>query len=106
MGAFELRLACPSLSNRRIASPAPISPNGVVQTWGFDTNRSQLVTQTATKGANQLMNLSYSYDAAAGQSGVTKRVEAALLRGAESSDLVKLRRALKSRVLLSRMATK
>ena len=45
--------------------------NGVVQTYGFDANRSQLVTQTATKGANQLMNLTYDYQAAAGQSGAT-----------------------------------
>jgi DNA-binding Lrp family transcriptional regulator len=41
-----------------------------------------------------------------GASAVTKRVDAARLRGAESSDLVKLRRALKSRVRPSQMATK
>ncbi len=41
-----------------------------------------------------------------GASAVTKRVDAARSRGAESSDLVKLRRALKARVRLSQMATK
>jgi RHS repeat-associated protein len=45
--------------------------NGVVQTYGFDANRSQLVSQTATKGATQLINLTYDYQASAGQSGVT-----------------------------------
>ncbi len=41
-----------------------------------------------------------------GASAVTKRVDAARSRGAESSDLVKLRRALKSRVRSSQKATK
>ncbi len=45
--------------------------NGVVQGYTFDGNRSQLVSQTAAKGANQLMNLTYNYQASAGQSGVT-----------------------------------
>ena len=48
--------------------------NGVVQTYGFDTNRSQLVSQTATKGGTQLMNLTYDYQATAGQSGVGSTV--------------------------------
>ncbi|MFY9556083.1 MAG: hypothetical protein WAV47_15335, partial [Blastocatellia bacterium] len=43
--------------------------NGVVATYGFDTNRSQLVSQTASKNGTSLMNLSYSYQASAGQSG-------------------------------------
>ena len=35
--------------------------NGVVHTGGFDANRSQLVSQTASKGATQFMNLRYDY---------------------------------------------
>ncbi len=41
-----------------------------------------------------------------GPSAVTKRVEAARARGAESSELVKLRRSLRSRVRSTRMETK
>jgi RHS repeat-associated protein len=43
--------------------------NGVVETFGLDANRSQLVSQTATKDGNTLMSLTYSYEASAGQSG-------------------------------------
>jgi RHS repeat-associated protein len=43
--------------------------NGVVKTNTFDPNRSQVASQTASKNGASLMNLSYSYDAAAGQSG-------------------------------------
>ncbi len=43
--------------------------NGVVESYGFDVNRLQLTTQTATKGANSRMNLTYSYQASAGQMG-------------------------------------
>jgi YD repeat-containing protein len=45
--------------------------NGVVRNNTFDPNRSQLATQTASKNGVSLMNLSYGYDAAAGQSGAT-----------------------------------
>jgi RHS repeat-associated protein len=47
--------------------------NGVNQTYGYDANRLQLTSQTATKSgwpANGLMNLTYGYDAGAGQMGV------------------------------------
>lgn len=43
--------------------------NGVVESYGYDSNRSQLTSQTATKGANSLMNLTYNYQASAGQMG-------------------------------------
>jgi uncharacterized protein RhaS with RHS repeats len=43
--------------------------NGVVETFWPDANRSQMVWQTATKGGNTLMSLTYSYEASAGQSG-------------------------------------
>ncbi|MFY9574335.1 MAG: RHS repeat-associated core domain-containing protein, partial [Blastocatellia bacterium] len=43
--------------------------NGVVESYGYDANRSQLTSQTATKGANTLINLTYSYQASAGQMG-------------------------------------
>ncbi len=46
--------------------------NGVMETYGYDANRLQLTTQTATKSGgpqNGLMNLTYGYQAAAGQMG-------------------------------------
>jgi RHS repeat-associated protein len=46
--------------------------NGVAETYGYDANRLQLTSQTATKSGgpqNGLMNLTYSYQAAAGQMG-------------------------------------
>jgi RHS repeat-associated protein len=43
--------------------------NGVVESYGYDANRLQLTTQTATKGATSLMNLTYNYQATAGQMG-------------------------------------
>jgi RHS repeat-associated protein len=46
--------------------------NGVAETYGYDTNRMQLTSQTATKSGgpqNGLMNLSYNYQASAGQMG-------------------------------------
>ncbi|HSO75886.1 MAG TPA: hypothetical protein VLU47_13710 [Blastocatellia bacterium] len=43
--------------------------NGVVESYGYDANRMQLTTQTATKSGNQLMNLTYNYQATAGQMG-------------------------------------
>jgi RHS repeat-associated protein len=43
--------------------------NGVVESYGYDANRLQLTTQTATKSGNQLMNLTYNYQATAGQMG-------------------------------------
>jgi RHS repeat-associated protein len=43
--------------------------NGVVESYGYDANRLQLTTQTATRGATSLMNLTYNYQATAGQMG-------------------------------------
>jgi RHS repeat-associated protein len=43
--------------------------NGVVESYGYDANRLQLTSQTATKSGNQLMNLTYNYQATAGQMG-------------------------------------
>lgn len=46
--------------------------NGVTEGFGYDTIRMQLTSQTATKSGgpmNGLMNLTYGYDAAAGQMG-------------------------------------
>lgn len=41
----------------------------VNETYGYDANRMQLTTQTATKAGNTLMNLTYNYQASAGQMG-------------------------------------
>jgi RHS repeat-associated protein len=43
--------------------------NGVVESYGYDANRLQLTNQTATKGATSLMNVTYNYQASAGQMG-------------------------------------
>jgi YD repeat-containing protein len=47
--------------------------DGVVETYGYDPNRLQLTSQTATLNyptySTTLMNLNYSYQAAAGQMG-------------------------------------
>ncbi|HLG15475.1 MAG TPA: RHS repeat-associated core domain-containing protein, partial [Blastocatellia bacterium] len=43
--------------------------NGVVESYWYDANRMQLSSQAATKGATTLMNLTYSYQASAGQMG-------------------------------------
>lgn len=46
--------------------------NGVTEGFGYDANRMQLTSQTATKNGgptNGLMNLTYGYDATAGQMG-------------------------------------
>jgi YD repeat-containing protein len=46
--------------------------NGVIETYGYDANRLQLTSQTATKNGgpqNGLMNLTYGYQASAGQMG-------------------------------------
>jgi YD repeat-containing protein len=43
--------------------------NGVVESYGYDANRLQLTTRTATKGANSLVNLTHNYQATAGQMG-------------------------------------
>ena len=43
--------------------------NGVVETYGYDANRLQLTSQTATRSGNTLMNLTYGYNATAGQMG-------------------------------------
>jgi YD repeat-containing protein len=39
------------------------------ETLGYDANRMQLTSQTATRGGTTLMNLTYSYQATAGQNG-------------------------------------
>ncbi len=43
--------------------------NGVVETFTHDTNRGFLASQSAIKTGSTLLSLSYSYQAAAGQSG-------------------------------------
>src|SRR5438552_5027872 len=46
--------------------------NGVTESYGYDANRMQLTTQTATKSGGPtggLMNLTYAYQASAGQMG-------------------------------------
>jgi YD repeat-containing protein len=46
--------------------------NGITEGFGYDTNRMQLTSQTATKSGgspNGLMNLTYGYNASAGQMG-------------------------------------
>jgi RHS repeat-associated protein len=43
--------------------------NGVVESYGYDSQRLQMTSQTATKGGNTLLNLTYNYQATAGQSG-------------------------------------
>jgi RHS repeat-associated protein len=46
--------------------------NGVTGSYGYDANRMQLTSQTATKSggpANGLVNLTYGYNASAGQMG-------------------------------------
>ena len=46
--------------------------NGVTESYGYDANRMQLITQTATKSGEPtggLMNLTYAYNASAGQMG-------------------------------------
>src|SRR5262249_31985663 len=43
--------------------------NGVNETYGYDAQRLQMTSQTATKGASTLMSLTYSYSASAGASG-------------------------------------
>jgi RHS repeat-associated protein len=43
--------------------------NGVNETFGYDGNRLQLTSQTATKASTSLMNLTYGYQATAGQMG-------------------------------------
>src|SRR5689334_18068932 len=41
--------------------------NGVTESYTYSADRLQLTTQTASKGAISLMNLTYSYSASAGQ---------------------------------------
>lgn len=43
--------------------------NGLVENFTYDSNRMQMTQQTATLGASTLMNLTYSYQASAGQMG-------------------------------------
>ena len=44
---------------------------GVTESYGYDTQRGQMTSQTATKSGANLLNLTYSYQAAAGQNGAT-----------------------------------
>ncbi|MGH7807684.1 MAG: hypothetical protein ACRENT_06280, partial [Thermodesulfobacteriota bacterium] len=51
--------------------------NGLSETYGYDANRMQLTSQTATKNGgpqNGLMNLTYDYHASAGQMGAGSTV--------------------------------
>jgi len=51
--------------------------NGVAETYGYDANRLQLTSQTATKSGgptNGLLNLTYYYQASAGQMGAGSTV--------------------------------
>lgn len=48
--------------------------NGVVESYGYDANRLQLTSQTATNGATSLINLVYSYAASTGQNGANTTV--------------------------------
>ncbi len=43
--------------------------NGVVEGYGYDANRLQLTSQTASIGTTSLLNLTYSYAASSGQNG-------------------------------------
>jgi RHS repeat-associated protein len=43
--------------------------NGVAETYGYDSLRLQMTSQTATKSGNTFLNLTYSYQASAGQNG-------------------------------------
>jgi RHS repeat-associated protein len=43
--------------------------NGVAETYSYDSQRLQMTSQTATKGGNTLMSLTYGYQGAAGQNG-------------------------------------
>ena len=43
--------------------------NGVSETYGYDANRLQMTSQTATKSGTTLISLTYSYQASAGQMG-------------------------------------
>ena len=43
--------------------------NGVTETFGYDADKLQLTSQTATKGSTTLMNLTYNHQASAGQMG-------------------------------------
>jgi len=44
--------------------------NGVVESYGYDAQRLQMTSQTATLGATTLFSLTYGYQAQAGQLGV------------------------------------
>jgi RHS repeat-associated protein len=44
--------------------------NGVAESFGYDSQRLQMTSETATKGSTTLMSLAYSYSASAGQLGV------------------------------------
>ena len=43
--------------------------NGVVETYGYDAQRLQLTSQTATKSSATLLSLTYGYQASGGQNG-------------------------------------
>jgi RHS repeat-associated protein len=43
--------------------------NGATESFGYSNDRLQLTSQTVTKGSNTLLNLSYGYEAGAGQMG-------------------------------------
>jgi RHS repeat-associated protein len=43
--------------------------NGVAESYGYDSQRLQLTSQSATKSGNTLLSLTYNYQATAGQNG-------------------------------------
>ncbi|MCI0487115.1 MAG: hypothetical protein L0229_11000, partial [Blastocatellia bacterium] len=45
--------------------------NGVVESYGYNAQRLQLTSQSATKGAATLLSLTYGYAASAGASGTS-----------------------------------
>src|SRR5262249_44546111 len=43
--------------------------NGVTETFGYDSQRLEMTSQSAAKGSTTLMSLTYSYTSSAGQMG-------------------------------------
>jgi RHS repeat-associated protein len=68
-GISYLTNATYDLTGRLISDSLSTNGGYVNETFGRDAQRLQLTTQTATKGATSLMNLTYSYQASTGQMG-------------------------------------
>jgi RHS repeat-associated protein len=45
--------------------------NGAIESYGYDANRLQLTSQSATKNGSTLLSLTYNYQATTGQSGTS-----------------------------------